>query len=78
MRRLKRLTLSADFLVMLCRPGPALEVVRNALPSDATIAYRGFDARGDLVLTIESETFPPVGVLDGIPELPSPVFTAVR
>lgn len=77
--RIRRLRVSADFLVNLCKGGgPITRCTRNALPADACFVQAGHDGDGNLNLLIASAEFEDVPDQAPIPEHPAVEFSVLR
>lgn len=77
--RLKILSVSAEILVMLAKPGRrAFEVVQNALPEDARCTGLGYDGRRrEFILRIQSQSYDVVPWKSEIPPADPPQFQII-
>lgn len=71
--------MSVEFLVDLCKPGPArfARIVANPLPADATCLRVGYDSDGTLMIVLRSASFAEVEHGGVIPTRPAPTFEIV-
>lgn len=76
-RRWARLFVAPELIFALARG--RFEVVRNAIPDDATLVRAAYDAeRGDFVLIVAHPSFAPIAHADLLPILPPPIIEIVR
>lgn len=76
MRHYVRVLISPEVLANMLSGN--FRVVANALPSDAKIVARNYDQYRDVFsITLEHESFDPVGLDDRIPTVPGPTITRV-